>query len=71
MISFRYGSHRMDMGIKRTEDCRMKDIPSLDTRVLGALPKRKAYTSNHIIAPAYNKGAYQVISKDCIKDIGR
>jgi hypothetical protein len=23
------------------------------------------------IAPAYNKGAYQVISKDCIKDIDR
>ena len=23
------------------------------------------------IAPAYNKGGYQVISKDCIKDIGR
>ena len=55
MISFRYGSHRMDMGIKRTEDRRMNDVPSLDTRVLGALPKRKAYTSTHTIAPAFNK----------------
>jgi len=26
---------------------------------------------NFTIAPAYNKGAYQVISKDNIKDIGR
>lgn len=23
------------------------------------------------VAPAYNKGAYQVIPKDCVKDIGR
>ena len=28
-------------------------------------------SSNYTIAPAYNKGAYQVISKDSIKDIGR
>jgi len=28
-------------------------------------------TSTHTIAPAYNKGAYQVISTDNIKDIGR
>lgn len=27
--------------------------------------------SNATIAPAYNKGAYQVISKENIKDIGR
>ena len=26
---------------------------------------------NYTIAPAYNKGAYQVIGKDNIKDIGR
>ena len=28
-------------------------------------------TSTHTIAPAYNKGAYQVISTENIKDIGR
>ena len=28
-------------------------------------------SSTHTIAPAYNKGAYQVISKENIKDIGR
>jgi len=36
------------------------------------LPDR-SYTagSKYTIAPAYNKGAYQVISKENIKDIGR
>ena len=33
--------------------------------------KKEYYTSSHTIAPAYNKGAYQVISKENIKDIGR
>ena len=28
-------------------------------------------SSNYTIAPAYNKGAYQVITKESIKDIGR
>ena len=28
-------------------------------------------SSKYTIAPAYNKGAYQVIPKDCIKDIGK
>ncbi len=45
--------------------------PSLNSRVAMA-PKRESIKSTqHTIAPAYNKGAYQVISKDCIKDIGR
>lgn len=33
--------------------------------------KKEYYTSNHTVAPAYNKGAYQVISKENIKDIGK
>ena len=35
--------------------------------------KDKSYTSSsrHTIAPAYNKGAYQVITEENIKDIGR
>tara|TARA_R110002020_G_scaffold23274_2_gene77677 strand:- start:4337 stop:4489 length:153 start_codon:yes stop_codon:yes gene_type:complete len=50
----------------------MAHIPSLDTRALGAVtPPRKSYKSNHTIAPAYNKGGYQVISKSNIKDIGK
>ena len=52
-------------------NCPMKDIPSLNERVLGALPKRKSYQSNHTIAPAFNKGPYMVISESCIKDIGK
>ncbi len=33
----------------------------------------RSYTkgSTYTIAPAYNKGAYQVISKENVKDIGR
>ncbi len=41
------------------------DIP------VGVTPKRKIHEHNFTIAPAYNKGAYQVISKKDIKDIGR
>ena len=52
-------------------NCPMKDIPSLNERVLGALPKRKSYQSNHTIAPAFNKGPYMVIPESCIKDIGK
>ena len=32
---------------------------------------RRDVSSNYTIAPAYNKGAYQVISKDNTKDIGK
>lgn len=32
---------------------------------------RKEISSKYTIAPAYNKGAYQVIPKDAVKDIGR
>jgi hypothetical protein len=33
--------------------------------------KSYASSSKYTIAPAYNKGAYQVIGKENIKDIGR
>ena len=72
MISFKYGSHLVDMGISRIDKCPMKDIPSLDTRKLGAVtPPRKSYSSGHTIAPAYNKGPVMVITESCIKDIGK
>ena len=46
-------------------------IPSLNSRA-GIAPKKESIKSTkHTIAPAYNKGAYQVISKQNIKDIGR
>ena len=60
------------MGISRTDKCPMKDIPSLDTRKLGAVtPPRKSYSSGHTLAPAYNKGPVMVITESCIKDIGK
>ena len=72
MISFKYGSHLIDMGISKTDKCPMKDIPSLDTRKLGAVtPPRKSYSSGHTLAPAYNKGPVMVITESCIKDIGK
>lgn len=33
--------------------------------------ERRAISSNYTIAPAYNKGAYQVIGKNEVEDIGR
>jgi len=33
--------------------------------------ERRNVSSNYTIAPAYNKGAYQVISSDNTKDIGK
>ena len=62
----------IDFGIKKDRECPTNKIPSLDTRALGAVtPPRKSYSSNHTIAPAYNKGGYQVISQSNIKDIGK
>ncbi len=33
--------------------------------------EKKRISSQYTIAPAYNKGAYQVIGKDSVKDIGK
>jgi len=73
MISYRYGSGIVDLGLKKTEDENTKywrELPSADNRE-GMAPKKKVYTSNHTIAPAYNKGPYQVISSVNLKDIGK
>ena len=78
MISFKYGSHIMDMSNyplyvdMRKPKGPIEDAPSLDTRQLGAVtPPRKSYSSGHTIAPAYNKGPVMVITESCIKDIGK
>ena len=72
MISYNMNPVRVEMLKRKEAECPMRDVPSLDTRQTGGVtPPRRSYTSNHTIAPAYNKGGYQVISKDCIKDIGR
>ena len=48
------------------------DLPPLSNDIpVGVAPKKKVIDHNFTIAPAYNKGAYQVISKNSIKDIGR
>ena len=63
---------RIDVLKHKEIRCPMSDIPSLDSRRTGGTtPPRKSYSSTHTIAPAYNKGPYQVISQVNIKDIGR
>ena len=72
MISYKYGSHIQDLSPRKEPKCPMANVPSHDSRVLGAVtPPRRSYTTNHTIAPAYNKGPYQVISQSNIKDIGK
>ena len=65
---------RMDLNKRKTHESEndrfWRNVPSLDSRV-GTTPKKKVYKTNHTIAPAYNKGWYQVISPENIKDIGR
>ena len=52
-------------------------IPSLPIRmgvdhsIDKELINKQEISKNYTIAPAYNKGAYQVISKDNIKHIGK
>jgi len=63
---------RLDVQKRKETRCPTLDIPSMDTRRTGATtPPRKRYTSNHTIAPAYNKGPIMVITESCIKDIGK
>ena len=72
MISYNMNPLRIDLSITKERECPTSKIPSKDTRALGAVtPPRKSYSSTHTIAPAYNKGPYQVISHTNIKDIGK
>ena len=72
MISFSMNPIRESLTVKEDKVCPWSLIPSLDNRTVGSVtPPRKYYTSNHTIAPAYNKGAYQVISQSNIEDIGK
>jgi hypothetical protein len=53
-----------------------KEYPSADIKMpANATAKPDSYrreiSSQYTIAPAYNKGAYQVISRDNVKDIGK
>ena len=72
MISYNMNPLRINLNPKRNTECPMGKIPSKDTRALGSVtPPRRSYTTSHTIAPAYNKGAYQVITQSNIKDIGK
>ena len=54
----KYIPSRMDMG--NIDSCTKKDNS-----------ERLKISANYTIAPAYNKGAYQVIMKENVKDIGK
>ena len=73
MISYKMDSARVDIGLihgQQRKDDFWSKVPSRDDR--GAMiPKKKIHKTNYTIAPAYNKGPYQVISKSNIKDIGK
>ena len=58
------------VGRESENDKFWREVKSHDSRV-GVAPKAKQYKSDHTIAPAYNKGAYQVIPRKEVKDIGR
>ena len=59
------GSSPVECANKRNVAEMSNDIP------VGVAPKKELIPHNFTIAPAYNKGPYQVISKSDIKDIGR
>ena len=73
MISYRYGSEKVGLNPEKREtenDKFWRNVPSHDSRNAMAT-KKKVYKTNHTIAPAYNKGPYQVISSVNVKDIGK
>ena len=58
-------------GGQRFESSLSDQIPLSNDIPVGVAPKKELIPNNFTIAPAYNKGSYQVISKSNIKDIGR
>ena len=75
MISYKMDPVRINVRLRDGHEVEKnsywKNIPSKDSRE-GIAPKQKTYSSTkHTVAPAYNKGAYQVILKSEIKDIGK
>ena len=75
MISYKMDPVRIDVRLREGHEVEKNsywnNIPSKDSRE-GIAPKQKTYSSTtHTVAPAYNKGAYQVILKSEVKDIGK
>ena len=58
-------------GGQRFESSLSDQISLSDDIPVGVASKKELIPHNFTIAPAYNKGPYQVISKSNIKDIGR
>lgn len=58
-------------GGQRFESSLSDQIPLSNDIPVGVAPKKELIPHNFTIAPAYNKGPYQVISKSNIKDIGK
>ena len=58
-------------GGQRFESSHSDQIPLSNDIPVGVAPKKELIPHDFTIAPAYNKGPYQVISKSNIKDIGR
>ena len=56
---------------QKFESSHSDQIPLSNNIPVGVAPKKELIPHNFTIAPAYNKGPYQVISKSNIKDIGR
>lgn len=46
-------------------------VPCSNTICAITYKPKKSGLQNYTVAPAYNKGAYQLITKDNIKDIGK
>lgn len=49
----------------------MEEVNIVEQRKRATKEEKQEISKQYTIAPAYNKGAYQVIPKDDIKDIGR
>ena len=68
-----------DLTKVRDMDAHQKKYPSMPITMAGSSgavdmkwqEEKRAISSGYTIAPAYNKGAYQVIGKNNIKDIGK
>jgi hypothetical protein len=63
--------------LKATEPYRRETPEYKSAEIVSAVTEkvednfRKDISAKYTIAPAYNKGAYQVISRENVKDIGR
>jgi hypothetical protein len=55
----------------RTDHIRSLDTSTCATTVNREAEVKKEVSKNYTVAVAYNKGAYQVIPKNGIKDIGK